>query len=55
MFFLDKKQYPTNLTPWRKVLLEKLVVPQLVKIFPVFYGTQKFIPEFTKAHHSSLS
>jgi len=31
------------LTPWSRVLLEKLIVTQLVKKFPTFYGTQRFI------------
>jgi len=35
------------LTPWSTVLLEKLNGFQLVKIFPTFYGTRKFIAEFT--------
>ena len=30
-------------TPWSIVLLEKLTVCQLVKQFPEFYRTQKFI------------
>jgi hypothetical protein len=30
------------LTAWSRVL-EKLTVPQLVKKFPAFYGTQRFI------------
>jgi len=31
-----------SLTPWSKVLLEKLNGLQLVKKFPAFYGTQRF-------------
>ena len=31
------------LTPWSRVLLEKLTCSQLVKRFPAFYGTRKFI------------
>ena len=31
------------LNPWSTVLLEKLIGPQLVKKFPEFYGTRKFI------------
>jgi hypothetical protein len=52
---------PTNqstthsLTTWSRVLLEKLVVPELVKKFSIFYGTQWFITMFTRAHHLSLS
>jgi hypothetical protein len=30
-------------------LLEKLIVIQLVKKFPTFYGTRKFINAFTRA------
>jgi hypothetical protein len=36
-------------------LLEKLTVSQLVKKFPAFYGTRKFITAFTTAGHLSLS
>jgi len=37
------------------VLLEKLTGSQLVKKFPAFYGTRKFITVFTSACHMSLS
>jgi len=40
------------LTPWRSVLLEKLTGLQLVKKFPAFHGTQKFISSLTS--HLSL-
>ena len=43
------------LTPWSRVLLEKLTVSQLVKKFPIFYGTQRLITPFTRVHHLSLS
>ena len=43
------------LTPWSKVLLEKLTGLQLVKKFPAFYGTRKFITALTSARHLSLS
>ena len=43
------------LTPWSRVLLEKLVSLQIVKKFPEFYGTRSFITEFTSARHLSLS
>ena len=43
------------LTPWSRVLLEKLIGFQLVKKFPAFYGTRKFITAFTSARHLSLS
>jgi hypothetical protein len=31
------------LTPWSRVLLEKLTGLQLVKKFPSFYGTRRFL------------
>jgi hypothetical protein len=37
------------------VLLEKLTGPQLVKKFPAFYGTRRFITVLTRASHLSLS
>ena len=43
------------LTPWSRFLLEKLTSSQLVKKFPTFYGTQRFITAFTSVHHLSLS
>jgi hypothetical protein len=41
------------LTPWNTVLLEKLTGSQLVKKFPPFYGTWRFIT--ASALHLSLS
>jgi hypothetical protein len=43
------------LTPWSRVLLEKLISSQLVKKFPSFYGTPRFNPAFKSARHLSLS
>jgi hypothetical protein len=43
------------LTPWSRVLLEKLTGLQPVKKFPVFYGTRRFITSFTSARHLSVS
>ena len=43
------------LTPWSKVLLEKLTASQLVKKNPAFYGNRRFIITFTSANHLSLS
>ena len=45
----------TLLTPWCRVLLEKLAGLQLVKKFPAFYGTRRFITSFTSFRHLSLS
>jgi hypothetical protein len=43
------------LTPWSRVFPEKLICCQLVKKFPAFYGTQRFITAFAYARHLSLS
>jgi hypothetical protein len=43
---IKKRIIQTKLTPWSRVLLEKLIN---AKIFPVFYGTPRFSTVFTKA------
>jgi hypothetical protein len=43
------------ITPWSRGLLEKTTVSQLVKKFPAFYGTRRFITAFTRACQLSLS
>ena len=43
------------ITPWSRVLLEKLTALKLVKKFPAFYGTRRFITTFTSARHLYLS
>jgi hypothetical protein len=43
------------LTPWSRVLVEKLAGLQLVKKFPAFYGSRRFITVFTSVRHLSLS
>ena len=43
------------LTPWSRVLIEKLPGSQLVKKFLAFYKTQNFTTTFTSGHHLSLS
>ena len=43
------------LAPCSRVLLEKLTGLQIVKKFPTFYGTQRFITAFTRACQLSLS
>jgi len=43
------------LIPWIRFLVEKLTVTQLVKKFPTFYGSQRFITVFTRACHWTLS
>jgi len=43
------------LTPWCTVLLEKLTGLQLVKKFPAFHRTRRFITTLTSVRHLSLS
>ena len=43
------------LTPWCRVLLEQLTGLQLVKKFPTFHGTRRFITALTSVCHLSLS
>ena len=43
------------LTPWCRILLEKLPGLQLVKKFPAFHGTRSFITALTSFRHLSLS
>ena len=43
------------LTPWCRVLLDKLTDLQLVKKFPAFHGTRRFITALTTVRHLSLS
>ena len=42
------------LTPWCRVLLEKLTCLQVVRKFPGFYGTLRFITALTSVRHLSL-
>ena len=51
-----KPTQPTNQpTLWSTVLSEKLTVLYLVKKYPVFYGTHRFITAFTTTSHLSLT
>ena len=43
------------LTAWCRVLLEKLTGLQLVKKFPAFHGTRRFITALTSVRQLSLS
>jgi hypothetical protein len=47
--------YGYLLIPYSTVLLEKLTGSQLVKKFPAFFGTRRFIIAVRCAHHLSLS
>jgi len=49
----DSQSYLLN--PWSRVLLEKLAGSKLVKKFPAYYGTLRFITAFTRSRHLSLS
>jgi hypothetical protein len=40
---------------WSWALLQKSPIVQLLKNFPAFYGTRRFITVFTRAFHWSLS
>ena len=42
------------LTPWCRVLLEQIPGLQLVKKFPSFHGTRRFITALTSVRHLSL-
>ena len=43
------------LTPWCRVLLEKLMGLQLVKEFPAFHGTRRFITSLTSVRQLFVS
>jgi hypothetical protein len=53
-FFMPIEFHTPEITPWSGILLEKPLVAQLLKNFPTFYGTHKFITMFTRAHLWSL-
>ena len=54
--FASKQQILTYLlTPWCRALLEKVTGLQLVKKFPAFRGTRRFITALTSVRHPSLS
>ena len=50
IIFIARGQY--LLTPWSRVLLQKLTGFQLVKKFPAFYGTRRFITAAASARHT---
>jgi hypothetical protein len=51
----EKSGSNSLLTPWSRVLPEKLERSKLLKKFPAFYGTRRFITTLTTARHLSLS
>jgi len=44
-----------HLTTWSWDLLQRLMIPQVVKKFSLFYETRRFIIVFTRAHYWFLS
>jgi len=52
--YLTNKQ-TNKQTLWSSVLRKKLIVTQLLKKLPTFFGTRRFITVFTKTNHLSLS
>jgi hypothetical protein len=46
---------PEYFIPWSRILPKNLAVAQLLKNFPIFYGTHKFITMSTSARHWFLS
>jgi hypothetical protein len=44
-------QLPEQLTPYRRTIIQKLTVAQLVKKFRALYGTEVFITVFTRNRH----
>ena len=51
----DREPSSYLLTPWCRVLLEKLTGLQLVMKFPAFHGTRKFITALTSVRQLALS
>ena len=47
--------YIYTITPWCRVFLEKLTGLQLVKKFPAFHGTPRFVTALTNVRQLSLS
>jgi len=43
------------LTPWSRVLLEKLTCSAASQEIPRIFGTRRFLTVLTSAHHLSLS
>jgi len=44
-----------QLTPYSRVSPEKLTGHHIVKKFPAFYGTRRYVTTFTNDRHLSLS
>jgi hypothetical protein len=55
LHFVIRTLNPNQLTPWSSALLENPPFVHLLKNFPRFYGTRRFITVITRALHWSLS
>ena len=55
LYIPDHDGYTYLLTPWCRVLPEQLTGLQLVKKFPAFHGTRRFITALTSARQLFLS
>jgi hypothetical protein len=55
LFKCVNKVIRMRITPGSRVLPEKLTRPQLLKKFPAFYETQKFITAVTTTRYLSLT
>jgi hypothetical protein len=49
LFFDGRVLENKELTPWGRIPLQKLIVAQLIKKFPMFFETRSFSNVFTKA------
>jgi len=47
--------YYYSLTPWCRILFEKLIVTQLIKKYPASLLNRRFITVLTKARHWTIS
>jgi hypothetical protein len=55
IIYLPMYLLPYILTPWSRVLFEKVTVSQLVKKFPTSNGTRRLIIAFTRIRYLCLS
>jgi len=53
-YILIRRTLFISLTPWSRILLEKLIIAQLVMKSTAIYGTWRFITVFRRAHHLTL-
>jgi hypothetical protein len=49
------KSHPPLITPWSRILSERLACPKLFKKFPALYETRKFIAAFTRTRQIFVS